>query len=112
MKLFASFCKSDMLVEHVAIYPTELGLKRMKEDARYGPRIKAVAKKQKEEQREEVIEDIFEKGKKEERETPFDPKALRKYEIEEMGYYYAVVTVDSVKTADYLYEECGGVELE
>ena len=37
LALFNSFCKGDMMVIKVEIYPSLLGLERMKNDALYGP---------------------------------------------------------------------------
>jgi len=42
----------------------------------------------------------------------FDPEALRKYQLERLKYYFAVVEFDSVAAADRVYEECNGLELE
>ena len=42
----------------------------------------------------------------------FDPVELRKYELKKLKYYYAVVYCDSVETANSLYNECDGLEIE
>ena len=42
----------------------------------------------------------------------FDPEALRKYQLERLKYYFAVVEFDSVAAADRVYEECNGLEFE
>ena len=42
----------------------------------------------------------------------FDPEALRKYQLERLKYYFAVVEFDSVTAADRVYEECNGLEFE
>ena len=112
MKLFSSFCKSDMVVESVAIYPTEIGLKRMKTDLLYGPQ--AVFNKEPNtftSKGEEILDDILEEPKSKETKI-FNPAALRKYELDKMQYFYAIIKCNSVKTANHLYAECSGLELE
>eukprot|EP01032_Pedospumella_encystans_P010090 gene10090-11822_t len=42
----------------------------------------------------------------------FDEVALRKYELSKLRYYFAVAECDSARTANMLYEELDGVEME
>lgn len=42
----------------------------------------------------------------------FDREKLRKYELNKMKYYFAVVDCDSIKTANTIYEECDGQEFQ
>ncbi|TMW69323.1 hypothetical protein Poli38472_001479 [Pythium oligandrum] len=42
----------------------------------------------------------------------FDQEKLRKYELQKLKYYYAVVTCDSIKTASVIYENCDQLEYE
>lgn len=37
LAMFTSFCKGDMMIEKVEIYPSLFGLEKMKSDALYGP---------------------------------------------------------------------------
>ena len=42
----------------------------------------------------------------------FDTALLRKYQLERLKYYYAIVETDSVRTAKHIYEACDGAEFE
>lgn len=42
----------------------------------------------------------------------FDSEKLRKYELQKLKYYYAIVTCDSVKTASAIFDNCDQLEYE
>ncbi|CEG38704.1 pre-rrna processing protein esf1 [Plasmopara halstedii] len=48
----------------------------------------------------------------EEKSEGFDSEKLRKYELQKLRYYYAIVTCDSVKTASTIFDQCDQLEYE
>ncbi|OWZ00148.1 Pre-rRNA-processing protein ESF1, partial [Phytophthora megakarya] len=42
----------------------------------------------------------------------FDREKLRKYELQKLRYYYAIVTCDSIKTASTIFDQCDQLEYE
>ena len=112
--LLNSFCKGNQKVLKVEIYPSEYGMKEMAKENKEGPdkeifNSEAIIKtgNDKEEEQEEEDEEIDSPN-----EEGFDPIELRKYELKKLKYYYAVVYCDSVETANLLYTECDGLEIE
>ncbi|XVE86319.1 hypothetical protein DITRI_Ditri18aG0026300 [Diplodiscus trichospermus] len=94
--MLSSFLPKDGQIMSVAVYPSEFGLQRMKEEEIHGPI------------------GLFD-GENEENEDgddEIDNEKLRAYEKSRLRYYYAVVECDSSATADYLYKACDGVEFE
>ncbi|XP_050350717.1 ESF1 homolog [Nymphalis io] len=102
MVLLSSFLPPGGLIHHVTIYPSEYGLKRMQEEELRGPI----------ELTEKVDEEhLSDDGGNEEGST-YHMEKLRRYQLNRLKYYYAVVECDSVTTADKLYSECDGMEYE
>ncbi|GAV75883.1 NUC153 domain-containing protein [Cephalotus follicularis] len=85
--------KSGRIVS-VAVYPSEFGLQRMKEEEVHGPA------------------GLFDDKSQEDDDDEIDNEKLREFEKSRLRYYYAVVECDSTATADYLYKACDGVEFE
>jgi hypothetical protein len=100
-KLFDGFRPSRGVVKSVAIYPSDFGKERMQLEQRQGPP-STVFKGQTDER--DAIE--YDEGK------DFNMVALRKYQIERLKYYYAVVECDSVDTARAIFKSCDGAEFE
>ncbi|CAM1297463.1 ESF1 (predicted) [Pycnogonum litorale] len=82
------------------IYPSDYGVARLKEEEISGPK-ELVSKSD-----EELGLEEKEEGNK------YHMEKLRKYQLNRLKYYYAVVECDSVNTANKLYEECDGLEYE
>ncbi|KAF6766171.1 pre-rRNA-processing protein ESF1 [Ephemerocybe angulata] len=93
-------------VLNVVIYPSDFGKERMEREEREGPPPEIFKKKK---DSEEITEkSLYELGGEDE----VDDNALRKYQLERLRYYYAVITCDSVDAASHIYDELQGTELE
>ncbi|XP_015889719.3 pre-rRNA-processing protein ESF1 [Ziziphus jujuba] len=93
-----SFLPKNGQILSVAVYPSEFGLQRMKEEEAHGPAL--FNDESKKNDNEDTDDDEIDEDK------------LRAYEKSRLRYYYAVVECDSSATADYLYKACDGVEFE
>ncbi|XP_010463568.1 PREDICTED: pre-rRNA-processing protein esf1-like [Camelina sativa] len=100
-----SFLPKDGRILSVAVYPSEFGLQRMKEEEIHGPLIDGDKKK------EDGDDDDDDDDEEEEDEHVINQK-LRVYELSRLKYYFAVAECDSSATADYLYKSCDGIEFE
>ncbi|KAG6371856.1 hypothetical protein JVT61DRAFT_8853 [Boletus reticuloceps] len=93
----------------VRVYPSEFGKKRMTREEKEGPPTDVFRKKKKGREDEEINEKtIYETGD----EADYDEDALRKYQLERLRYYYAIVECDTVAAALHVYNELEGTELE
>lgn len=95
--LFDGF-KKDGAIKSVRVYPSEFGKERMKQEDVSGPPAQVF-------ERDEPL--LRQDDGKE-----FDDAKLRKYQLERLRYYYAIVECDSVKTARHIYNNCDGAEFE
>lgn len=102
MVLLSSFLPPGGVIHHVTIYPSEYGLKRMQEEELRGP-IELTEKTE--------TDRLSDDGGNEEG-SKYHMEKLRRYQLNRLKYYYAVVECDSVTTADKLYSECDGMEYE
>jgi len=100
MVLFNSFLPPGGVIHSVAIYPSEFGKKRMKEEEIKGPIELVEAKPQ------DKSNDETEEG------SDYHMEKLRQYQLNRLKYYYAVITFDNVNSADKVYTECDGMEYE
>ncbi|XVE80554.1 hypothetical protein DITRI_Ditri14bG0149400 [Diplodiscus trichospermus] len=94
--MLSLFLPKDGQIMSVAIYPSEFGLQRMKEEEIHGP------------------VGLFDGENEEDKngDDEIDNEKLCAYEKSRLRYYFAVVECDSSATADYLYKACDGVEFE
>ncbi|GBE78008.1 hypothetical protein BKA93DRAFT_722539 [Sparassis latifolia] len=92
----------------VRVYPSQFGKERMAKEEKEGPPPE-VFKKNRELDAEEINErTIYETGDGED----YDEDMLRKYQLERLRYYYAVLECDTVEAASHIYTELEGSELE
>ncbi|XP_013164302.1 PREDICTED: ESF1 homolog [Papilio xuthus] len=101
MVLLSSFLPPGGIIHKITIYPSEYGLQRLKEEEVRGPI----------ELTEEKVDELSDDGGNEEGST-YHMEKLRRYQLNRLKYYYAVVECDTVTTADKLYSECDGMEYE
>lgn len=102
MVLCSSFLPSNGVIKSVTIYPSEYGLKRMKEEELKGP-LELVESNQGKQDTD---------GEETKEDTKYHIEKLRQYQLNRLKYYYAVVECDSAETANKLYTECDGLEYE
>ncbi len=122
--LFQSFCTQlgRGQITRVQIYPSLFGIEQMKKEAVAGPPKTMFSDKRKIKRRKGYGRNEFGKQDKEymsddefqldENDAGYNMASLRKYEVDKMKYYYAVITCDKRKTASKIYGEYNGFELE
>lgn len=111
-------------VESVKIYPSDFGKKRMEREEKEGPPVeifnkkkKAVStivelKKKSKKPAKRIAEDDAASETEDEDQEEYDEVALRRYQLERLRYYYAVVTFDTASASQHAYDEIDGSEYE
>lgn len=90
----------------VRVYPSSFGKERMAREEVEGPPSAIFGKKSEDEEiNERTIYEVGEEGK-------YDEDALRKYQLDRLRYYYAIVTCDTTDAASHIYSELEATELE
>jgi hypothetical protein len=90
---------SDQVIKKVTIYPSEFGKERLQKEAVLGPAIF---------DKTTTIEPTVSTA---EAEDQVDTTLLRKYQLERLRYYYAIIECSSVSIANFLYKSLDGAEL-
>ncbi|TCD69922.1 pre-rRNA-processing protein esf1 [Steccherinum ochraceum] len=92
----------------VRVYPSQFGKERMAREEVEGPppEIFTGAQIENEEDVNEIT--VYETGDGQD----YNEDALRKYQLERLRYYYAIVECDTVAAASHIYRELDGTELE
>eukprot|EP00249_Psilotum_nudum_P021226 c28023_g4_i2 orf=345-2711(-) len=93
--LMNSFVRKGGHIVSVSVYPSEFGLKQLREEELHGPQLHECSGDDEDSADDEI-----------------EMERLRQYEKARLRYYYAVVECDSCVTADILYKSCDGIEFE
>jgi hypothetical protein len=125
LKVFDAFKPPQSVIRNVRIYVSEFGKERLARERTEGPPAElftAVTQSKnsndsdysesenddEEEMGDDEVMDLF----KDDGQEMVRNEALRKYQIERMKYYYAVVECDSIAAAKVIYDLCDGTEFE
>lgn len=119
MAVFSSFVPTGGKIHKICIYASEFGKERMDREELEGPPKEIFARKEEEEISEADSEDsdddeseerIKKDLQKADDGEEFDSSSLRKYQLERLRYYYAVVECSSSEVAQTIYEATDGTE--
>lgn len=123
MAVFSSFTPTGGQILKVSVYPSEFGKERMEREEMEGPPKEIFASEDKEEEfdsedsesgEDEDDEDDDEKIKesilKEDTGEEFNSAHLRRYQLERLRYYYAILTCSSKEAAKVIYDAVDGTE--
>ncbi|OAA58350.1 nuc153 [Cordyceps fumosorosea ARSEF 2679] len=117
--LFSSFIgESPGRITKVSVYPSEFGKDRMQREEVEGPpkelfkESKDDSDSEEEEDSDEEDERIKKKLIEEGDDQDFDSDALRKYQLDRLRYYYAVMECSDEKIAQKIYEATDGTEYQ
>ncbi|KAL3497052.1 hypothetical protein BJX62DRAFT_192241 [Aspergillus germanicus] len=123
MAVFSSFTPTGGKVLKVVVYPSEFGKERMEKEETEGPPREIFATKEDEEddsdpdeEQDEEIDSDEEEEKikksilKEDKGEEFNSTQLRKYQLERLRYFYAILTFSSKTVAKHVYDNVDGAE--
>ncbi|KAL2853449.1 uridine kinase family-domain-containing protein [Aspergillus pseudoustus] len=122
MAVFSSFTPTGGKVLKVAVYPSEFGKERMEKEETEGPPREIFATKEDEEDDFDEEHDEYEVDSDEEEEKikksilkedqgeEFNSTQLRKYQLERLRYFYAILTFSSKTVAKHVYDNVDGAE--
>ncbi|UJR35527.1 hypothetical protein I4U23_028281 [Adineta vaga] len=132
--LLNSWKPADGTIKSVTIYPSEYGLQQLETEKKFGPlpgttkpvnttdqngngsghQSEAEEEPDEPEVKSDDDDDVPNYNQNDDQDTtdPVMRERLRKYQLNRLKYYYAVVECDSEATAAKIYEECDGLEYE
>lgn len=112
LAVLGSFVPAGGAILSVAVYPSDLGEERMAEEATMGPTGLLKRRQKQLQESDEENADDEEEGEEETSDPTGMNENLRRYELDRLKYYYAVVSCDCVATAESIYASCDGAEFE
>lgn len=129
MAVFSSFVPSTDRILNVAIYPSEFGRERMDREEMEGPPKEIFGQsesrgpgnsllsssdegdEEEEDERDGAEDERIKKSiVKEDQGLEFNSAKLRRYQLERLRYYYAVLTCSSISAAEIIYNAVDGTE--
>ncbi|KAL2429545.1 Pre-rRNA-processing protein esf1 [Exophiala dermatitidis] len=114
--VFSSFLPPNGSLLKVAIYPSEFGKERLEREELEGPPKEIFANSAKEdvdgEEEEDGEEAIKKSILKPDDGADFDSKALRRYQLERLRYFYCILTFSSREVAKHIYDSVDGTEYQ
>ncbi|KAB8218462.1 PRK-domain-containing protein [Aspergillus novoparasiticus] len=121
MAVFSSFVPAGGRVLKVSVYPSEFGKERMEREETEGPPREIFAAKDDDEfegfedddsdvDSDEEEEEIKKSMLKEDKGEEFNSTELRKYQLERLRYFYAILTFSSKEVARHVYDLVDGAE--
>lgn len=118
MIAFSSFVPPGGKILQIHIYPSKFGKERMRHEEMEGPpreifECKKTKKKHGDDYDEDGddfnIKNLYEEG---DAQKDYNSSALRRYQLDRLRYYYAIVECNNVETAEAIYKNCDGTEYE
>ena len=113
LAVLQSFLPPGGRIHEISVFPSDFGEEQMRLEATVGPT--GIWAREERRQQQEAEEEAAEEEAAEEEEDEEEGEAgaeevnenLRRYELDRLRYYFAVVRCDSVGTADALYAAGG-----
>lgn len=119
MAVFSSFVPSGGKVLKVSVFPSEFGKERIEREETEGPPKEIFAKKQDDDDydgeqedvdSEEEEEKIKQSMLKDDEGQEFNSTELRRYQLERLRYFYAILTFSTKEVAKHVYDSVDGAE--
>ena len=122
MAVFSSFVPSGGRIDKISIYPSDFGKERMEREEMEGPPKEIfgqngigpleqdISDSAEEDDEEDEDERIKKSILKQDPGQEFNSAKLRRYQLERLRYYYAVLECSSISTAQAIYDAVDGTE--